>query len=118
MTDWIEEVVVDPDEAAITKINRAGSPFKFAETCPVNTGDTVAGMTLVVKRPLTDQEREALRVKVIQLGDSVEPGLIVDLSIAKGFTAFKEFPGREWKFTLEGHLRTDAKPTPIPAPPE
>lgn len=114
MNDFVESVTIDADEAIIDKINKAGSPFKFAETSEVATGDTVAGVTLVLSRPLADAERDTLRAAIISLGDSVEPGLIKDLDIAKGFKAWREFAGRAWKFTLSGHLRSDKIPAELP----
>ena len=109
MTDWIEKVEVDPTQAEIDLINRAGSPFKFAETRAIEPGDVAAGIVAVFSRPLTDKERAALKAQVIALCDKVEAGLLRDFEIIKGVRAYREFPGRAWNFTLTGHLRTDEK---------
>ena len=107
MTDWIEKVEVDPTQAEIDLINKAGSPFKFAATRTVEPGDVAAGIVAVFSRPLTDEERAALKAQVIALCDKVEAGLLRDFEIIKGVRAYREFPGRDWKLTLMGHLRTD-----------
>jgi len=109
VSDWIETVEVDPTQAEIDLINRASSPFKFAETRAIEAGDVAAGIVAVFSRPLTDEERAALKAQVIALCDKVEAGLLKDFEIARGFRAYREFPGREWKLTLAGHLRTDEK---------
>jgi len=107
VSDWIESVEVDADQAEIDLINKASSPFKFAETRAIEAGDVAAGIVAVFSRRLTDEERAALKAQIIALADMVEPGLLRDFEIAKGFTAYREFLGRKWNFTLTGHLRTD-----------
>ncbi len=107
MGTFIETVTIDADEAIAAKINNAGSPFKFAKTSKVATGDTVAGVTLILSRSLTEDERETLEKAIKAIGNTVELGLIKDLEIVKGFKAFRDFVGQVWEFTLQGHLRTD-----------
>ena len=65
-------------------------------------------------RGRTDQERAGIKAQVIALCEGVEAGLLKDFEIAKGIVAFEDedLAGRPWKFTLEGHLRTEDQPRP------
>jgi hypothetical protein len=115
---FLETPGLDPDQAEIDLINRTPSPYQFTDRRDVETGQTVAGLSLLLSRPLTQEERDTLKAQVIALGDAIEAGLIVDLKIGKGFKAHRDFPNRNWRFLLRGHLRTDEAPqaTPPPAP--
>jgi len=99
MSDFLETVELTDDDL-ILKINKSGSPFKFKEEREVEVGQVVSAPILILKRPVTDDERAGLKTRVVQMGEDIEAGLVIDLEILQGYKALKELPGKEWAFYL------------------
>lgn len=106
MSDFLETVELTDDDL-ILKINKSGSPFKFKEEREVEVGQVVSAPILILKRPVTDDERAGLKTRVVQMGEDIEAGLVIDLEILQGYKALKELPGKEWRFCLTSSVVLD-----------
>jgi len=107
---WVEELTVDPIQSKVDLANKGKATKVIIEPVEIAVGDYAAPCLVTFARPITDEEKAALKSQILALA----PGLIVDLQLGReeepariGVKAAEPIEGYVWTAYCSMHLRLE-----------
>lgn len=119
MSGWAEPTI-DPTQALLDAVNKGKQSVVTMEGVEVAVGDYAAPCLVVFSRPISEVERDSLKVSIKALADGIEPGLVVDLQLGRheepaktGVKASQPVGDYVWMAYCQMRLRLDEVKKPL-----
>ena len=106
MTIWKEDLDAQAQQKAIIDYWNKGGGRQSIPPVQVQADETYGVAHIKLVRPLSDLERMQLNKAIVELSDLIE-----EIELVAGVTVPAEIDGRNWKYQINTHLRTEPQAT-------